>query len=400
MDSRRQHYTFDYEIGTLAGSLAMGHGYSDPYPFFGHSGPSALMPPVYPIALAGIFRVFGLYSLTSALVALFLNALLSAVTAIPIYELARQCFSERVAKWSAWLWVVFPYSVYWSSVFPWATTLTTLLLTILLILALRLESTSGIGSWLRFGFLWGFAALADPVILSALPFIGGWVCYRSAKRARPWFWPATLAAVVFFAVLAPWVIRNFTVFHQPVFIRDGFWLSFHAGNTGKTVHWSDDSVDPSQKPAEFSELARLGELGYMGQKREESLSFVHEHPGWFAQLIVRRFIYFWTGFWSFRSDYIALEPLDLANIPVSTAFTVLALLGLWRVFKERHPARWLFALVWLSFPCAYYVTRPLLRYRSPLDPEILILSVLVVISWRGSRLASSSETPTGTAVRS
>jgi hypothetical protein len=387
MKPERDHYTFDYEVGTLAGSLAAGHGFSDPYPFFGHSGPSALMPPVYPLALAGIFKVFGAYSLASALIALFLNSLLSALTAIPIYHLASQCFSSPIAKWSAWLWVVFPYSVYWASVFPWATTLTTLLLTTLILHALHLVRSSGPRPWLWFGLLWGFAALADPVILSTFPFIGLWVCYRRAAGGRPWFFPATLSAIVFFAVLAPWVIRNFKVFHQPVFIRDGFWLSFYAGNTGRSVHWSDDSADPSQNPAEFREMARAGELPYVAEKREQSLFFVREHPGLFAQRIVRRFGYFWTGFWSLRREYLDQEPLDLANIPLSSACTVLALLGLWKFFKERRPERWLFALVWLSFPCAYYVTRPLLRYRTPLDPEILILSVFAGISWQESRRA-------------
>src|SRR3954470_19702278 len=50
---RRDHFQFGWEIGRIARSLAMGHGFSSPTDL--PSGPSAWAPPVYPYVLAGIF---------------------------------------------------------------------------------------------------------------------------------------------------------------------------------------------------------------------------------------------------------------------------------------------------------------------------------------------------------
>jgi hypothetical protein len=48
-------------MGRVARSLATGHGYADP--FGGHSGPTAWVPPLFPLILALVFKLFGVYTL-------------------------------------------------------------------------------------------------------------------------------------------------------------------------------------------------------------------------------------------------------------------------------------------------------------------------------------------------
>ena len=410
MNPFRDHWGFDYEVGKLACSVASGHGFSDPLysrgtppehnastesPYYQHTGPSAMEPPVFVALLAGIFALFGIYSKASLFVALFINCVFSALTAVPVYWIAEKCFSDRVGVRAAWLWAVFPYSVYWAASTPWATSLTTLLFTTLVFCALKLDSTSSIRSWLSFGLFAGFAALVDPVVLSALPFIAGWVCYRHAKRGMAWKLPAAVAVLALISPLVPWTVRNYVVFEH-VFLRDPFWMAFHVGNSAHTVGWWDDDANPANSSSEMEEMVRLGELGYMAKKRQQSFAFVQDHPVRFASLVVRRAVYMWTGFWSFRSEYLKLEPLDLPNIPFATGFTLLTLMGLWRMFREHHPQRWPFALILLTFPIVYYLTIPLNRFRGPVDPEVVILSVYGLSS-RASRLTQPSfETKPGT----
>src|SRR5258707_12509947 len=71
---------FGAEMGWVARSLASGHGFSSP--FFPATGPTALVPPLFPYLLASVFRVCGLYTAASALVILLLDSLLSALTCI------------------------------------------------------------------------------------------------------------------------------------------------------------------------------------------------------------------------------------------------------------------------------------------------------------------------------
>src|SRR6266849_9237922 len=74
---RRDHFQFGWEMGRLARSIALGHGFSSPTDL--PTGPSAWAPPVYPCILAGVFRLVGIYSPLSAWVILTFNSIFSAL---------------------------------------------------------------------------------------------------------------------------------------------------------------------------------------------------------------------------------------------------------------------------------------------------------------------------------
>ena len=140
LDPSRDHWHFGYETGRIARSIVQGHGFSSP--LFAETGPTAWMSPVYPYIVAGVFKVFGIYTKASAVVLLSLNALTSALTCIPIFLIARRTFGGRAAKWAGWGWVFFPYAVYFPVERIWETWLATLLMTLLFLFALHLESQS------------------------------------------------------------------------------------------------------------------------------------------------------------------------------------------------------------------------------------------------------------------
>ena len=78
-------------MGRIARALATGFGYADP--FTGHTGPTAWVPPLYPLLLTGVFKIFGVYTAQSAWVILTINSVFSAVTSSVIFEIASRCFS-------------------------------------------------------------------------------------------------------------------------------------------------------------------------------------------------------------------------------------------------------------------------------------------------------------------
>src|ERR1700682_2876660 len=122
LDPSQDHWVFAWETGRVARSIATGHGFSSPYSE--PTGPTALIPPVYTYLLAGVFKIFGVYTTASALVILTLNNLFSSLTCLPVFGIARKVFGLRVAAWAGWIWVVFPYSIVLSNVAIWETTLT------------------------------------------------------------------------------------------------------------------------------------------------------------------------------------------------------------------------------------------------------------------------------------
>src|SRR3981189_3239865 len=76
--------------------------------------PTALVPPLFPYLLAAVFHMFGLYTAKSAFVILSLDSLLSALTCIPIYLSLKYAAGERPAQLAGWLWVIYPFAIYFS----------------------------------------------------------------------------------------------------------------------------------------------------------------------------------------------------------------------------------------------------------------------------------------------
>src|SRR5262249_37182772 len=102
------------------------------------------------------------------------------------------------------------------------------------------------------------------------------------------------------------------------------------------------------------------------------------HPGWFLWMTGRRALYMWTGYWSFSREYLKDEPLDPPNIFVATTMTILALIGLKRVFRRDRSLGIRFAIVLFFFPLAYYFSHPETYYFRPVDPLIVVLAAVFV----------------------
>lgn len=376
----RQHWEFGYEIGQLARSIVNGRGLSDPY--MAPTGPTAAITPVLPYILAGFFKIFGVFSKGAALAMLGLNSLFSALICFPVFFIARKSWGNRTARWSAWMWAFFPYGIYFSASSMWDHTLVALLVALLMLCALHLENSTNPWQWAGFGALWGLSALTNPVVLGILPFLGGWVCYRLARRGKIWLLPAATAALLTAAIIAPWLVRNYQTFHRPVFLKDNFWLEVCVGNVGNALHWWNGAEHPVGSAQETAEMVRVGEPAYMAEKRQEAMDYIQGRPGVFLRRSLRRVVYIWTGYWSFQREYLREEPLDPENIFFCSMFTILAFVGLIQSFRLGKEGAVPFALVLLTFPAAYYLTHPEMGYRHPMDPLIVILAAFAIVSWR------------------
>jgi len=377
----RDHWLFGFEAGKIARSIALGHGFGNPY-YGGNTGPTAELGPVLPYIMAGVFKLFGIYSKASALAMLGLNSLFSALTCIPIFFIARKSFGIRVARWAMWAWAFFPYSIYFSADSMWDHVMIALLLTCIFWASLELQDTSRLSAWAGFGLLCGFTALANAVVLSVLPFLGGWACYKLHKKGKEWLRPALLAGVLSCAVVLPWMIRNYLVFRAPVFLRDTFALTFDTGNIGNSLHWWNSDLDPCGSASEMAEFHRMGEYAYMAQESKLEHDYLKEHFGIVALRSFRRFVYMWTGFWSFNKTYLQEEVFDLYNIPFCTALTILALVGLRKMYLCDPQSIVSYAALLIVFPLVYYIANPEMGYREAYDPEVVILICCAIVSWR------------------
>lgn len=389
MNPRLDHWPFGYETGRIARSIATGQGFGNP--LYHQTGPTAWMAPGYPFLLAGVFGLFGVYTTASALTILGLQSLFGALTCIPIFLIARRWFGETTAQWSAWIWALFPYGVYLAADFVWENCLTALLLTTLLWLTLDMDGRSSLWGWAGYGLLWAVTALVNPAVLAVLPPAAAWALWRRRRNGFGWRAPAAVMLAVLLAAIAPWQIRNYRTFHQWMPLRDNFWLEVSVANNGDSVLRWVDSEHPSNNPTELKKYDSMGETAFMAYKRRQALDFIRRHPAEFLWLCIRRFVFTWTGYWSFAPAYVAENPYDSYNILLVTPLTLLMLVGLGQAFRRRLEGGVLLASVIALYPLVYYVAAVDMRYRHLIDPEILIVAMFGVVSLRARAQAPVAE---------
>jgi 4-amino-4-deoxy-L-arabinose transferase-like glycosyltransferase len=366
------NFGFGWEMGRIGAAIASGRGFSDP--FGAPTGPTAWEPPLYPYLIAGVFKIFGIYSLASAFVLLAINSVFSALTCIPIFLMARRIFSEKVAVGAAWTWALLPYVMFWCTRWVWETSLSALLLAVIFWLALTLEERDGWKPWAEFGLLWGIAALNSTVLLGFLPASGLWAWHQRARRGKKSLAGGVLASVVFFACIAPWLVRNYQTFHKFIFIRDNFGAELRLGNgRGADGTWMQ-YLHPTQDVYAMRQYTAMGELPYIAMRKRQALDYIEADYGRFAILCLKRFIYYWAG----PPRLAAIWWLAEVKNSLFLASSVLMFWGLGRALRQRRPGAWLLFWLILTYPLVYYIVYPNQRYRHPIEPQMTVLGVYLL----------------------
>jgi len=381
-DADKHFEAFGWEMGWIARALAAGHGFSSPY--FPITGPTAMQPPLYPSLLATVFHFFGIYSLTSAFIILSLDSLLSSLTCIPVYFSAKYSLGEKPAQVAAWVWALYPFSIYFSATRVWEYALTGLLFTTSFCIAQRIHRAASPWPWLGWGLLAGLTALSNPSTLATLPFLLGLALYQVHKTRRPWALKGALTLAATIAVLAPWTIRNVRALGILCPVRDNFWLEVYDDNGGD-MSLDPSFAHPSSNPAEMQKFLSMGEPAFLAEKRVLAINYLRQHPGFFIAKTVRRVLYYWTGFWSLSAREIREQPYEPANIFQVCGITFLMVCGIRGLIKRNRDACLPYLALIGIFPLTYYVTHPLMDYRQPIEPAIIVLATAGALSLRRSR---------------
>jgi len=381
---RHFHYEND-ESTNISASLASGEGFANPFGI--KTGPTSWLPPMYQWIMAGVFEIFGAKTKASAAVVLALNCLFDSITIIPIFFAAYRTFGRKIALWSAWAWALFPYAIYWAIHTNWDTCLSTMVMTFAFWLTMEVGNASvefrvsqkraNVGhwkTWIWFGVVWGISALSNTATLSFLPFAAIWILWRRRDEFSQTIARGAVAAVIFVAIITPWLVRDYVVFHKFIPIRGNFGLELYIGNSpgaNGTWQWW---LHPSQNVLEMKRYIELGEPAYVAEKAAEAKALIRQDPVRFAKVSATRFVYYWAGV-PRAEKYQIVEGLRQS---LFLGFSVLAIWGAIRAWRQRECGYALYALLLLSFPTIYYFVFPHARYRHPIDPELVILSVYLI----------------------
>ena len=383
----RDNLRFGAETGSIAAAIAAGRGFSSPLKLI-QTGPSAWLAPVYPHLLAGIFKLFGIYSYTSKTVIHVLDCAFSAITCWPIAAIGRKVFGKKTGTAAAWLWVVLPTAIFYPVVWVWDTSLAGLWMALLVAATLQLRGSRRIPAWAGYGALWAVGAMTNPSLLAGLPFLALWAIWPTRADFTRAAQLATVSAIIFACGLAPWTIRNYVVFHKFVPLRSNFGLELWLGNNPEVADTWAPYLHPNDNIDEARKYAAMTEIPFMEQKQSEAFAFMRSHPTDTARFFFHRFANNWLGIWESPADLWNHVSLYFKLIILSNClFSLLAFLGI--LFASRSRNEWSLPLasVMLFFPVIFYVTHTDARYRYPMDPIMTVLTVYA-IAYPLSRLAN------------
>lgn len=364
----RWHYGF--EMGAIASSIAAGNGFSWPG---NPPRPTAWMPPTYPFVMAGVFKVFGIFSKPSAVVLELMQAILSALTCLLVYAVGKRVFNARAGLLAAFLFAVYPPSIHFAVQKIWGTTLVVFCLFVILLLFLKLADNPTTRRALALGAVLGFTALLDPVILGAIPFAFVWLYLRIGRDKRRLARTAVITVVTLLAVCSPWVVRNYVTLGQFVFIKSNFGNELYKGNNPTATGIDAVQVREAQD-------ALRGKLQASGQAEDEAqqnavllrraVAFIADHPDQFAKFTGLRLLAFWTNIRGKSQDP------EARGLVAAIYFALLALALAGLAFRSgRTPDAWLLWIFVLTLPLPYYITVIVdWRYRFPVEAILIVLA--------------------------
>jgi 4-amino-4-deoxy-L-arabinose transferase-like glycosyltransferase len=378
---------FLFESGNIAYSVATGHGFSSPFRV--DTGPTAWMTPVYPLILAGIFRVFTPYTFASFVAAALVNILATTFACIPIYYTGRRIAGTGIGAGAAWLWAAFPNAIQIPATSMWDASIAAFLAAIILwatvALAESKDRAAGVSSWIGYGLLWGLALMTSATLAGPLPFLFGWLAQRGRRRGGTWLTKPVLAIFVAALCCVPWAVRNYRVFRAFVPLRSILGLQLWVGNNPDARDVWLGTQHPIHDAAERVKYVDMGEIAYMREKEHDAIGYMTTHPAREAHLIWHRFLTFWSGGTPhpiddfFRADSAWFRFVLLFNIAVAIG----ALMGGVALGRRRSVYWFPLAVFLVIFPWAYYLTVVLPRYSLPIDPVVMLLTAIAIDSAAG-----------------
>ncbi len=377
------------ETGNVARSVALGNGFGSV--FRTDTGPTAWLTPVYPLLVAGIFRVFGVFTERSFFVVVLLNIFFSTAACVPIFQVGKRISGIGVASGAAWLWAVFPNAIVIPYEWVWDTSLSALLGATILWATLELAESRKLRDWCAYGLLWGLALMTNPSLGSLLPFLLGWaVCRVREAGFLRWKKPLLCGAIVILCCV-PWTIRNYTVFHKFIPMRSNLPFELWIGNNEVFDENSRDVLARVTSYEQVRMYSNLGEMAFLDDKWQEALQFMRTHRRLELELTRRRIVAFWMGSETPARSFLGTDSnfirgIFLLNL-LATVGTLSGIVVLWR---RRRTFAFPVTVIPVVFPLLYYVTHASLRYRHPIDPVILLLTAIAIGALFRTRVAASS----------
>ena len=393
-----RHDAVDYDVHAV--SIAQGNGFSKT---LAHGRPTAFRPPGYPYFLGAVYHVFKADRKPvkeRVHVARIAQVFVGTALVVLVGVIAFQLWGSVAGLVALGLAAVYlPFILVGGAVM--SEPLFDVFMLASLAAALAHRRSPHRYRWaLLAGVLGGLAALTRAQALILLVPLAVAVWDGRPRRTRAALGPPLALILVALLTITPWTIRNARELHAFVPISTQFGSAL-AGT------YNDAARGDTQNPAAWQGLRHVPDYAYLFNRvsetneavleqklRAASLHYVREHPTYVAKV----------GWWNTR------RMLDLASLRRSRAtaatitinhfwadrgilcfwvFAALAVAGAFTAMARRTPW-YVWAMPILSFFSVIFLVVETPRYRTPIDPFLVLLATAALVTVARRVLAQTS----------
>jgi len=355
----------------IALSLLSGEGYRCGVKF-------AYMPPLYPLFLAGIYKIFGVYPLVVKII----QAMLGTLTCWLMFDLTRLLIHKRAGIYAAGICALYPQWIRYNGELWSETLFFTIFISVLIFLFKGIK-----GGWQEnfiAGVLLGLSGLIREIGFLFIAPVCVWLLIALPKKERlkNFTWKITWVVLAMGLTIAPWTMRNYLIFNTFIPISTNGGINFYMGNNAEATgefQWTlaPGIQWPDHVPGATDEQIKTLELAASQQGYQAGWEFITQNPGKFFALALKKLYLYWAPPY-FNLDLRSLTAENLFRlwwVAFDTVLLLLAIPGMIFCLKQGE-RRWILLLFWIimiSFLAAMTYYSP--RYRLALVPPFILFAM-------------------------
>jgi 4-amino-4-deoxy-L-arabinose transferase-like glycosyltransferase len=336
--------------------------------------PFALVPPAYPLFIAGMFTLTG----RSLMAVRLAQVVVSGFAVWLTYLTGKEAFSKHVGLGAALIYAIYPPFVVYTG--PYLTEALYIPLFVLyLVFLVRSLKTPSIKYVALSGVGFGLAMLTKETLIAfplALPLILWWAKFSPRQAIRY----VLVFIVVTLVVLSPWLMRNYLTFGSIFYTSRTAYIQYEITGAGYLAPRYEDEVAEQKLPVSEAD-EKFDYYQRYGRTRDLwSIQFLLNQPGTYLRYIINRLIEFWlhpNGLWSLPETLVIRAGYVLAHV-------VMLGLTVWQMIvnlrrRDAVTGGLVMMLLYVTV-VGIFLRRPIPRYNLPFLPIIFVFTVRGVLA--------------------
>jgi 4-amino-4-deoxy-L-arabinose transferase-like glycosyltransferase len=329
--------------------------------------PTAFVPPLYPLFLAMCYGLFGMHPMLVKII----QAVVGGLLPWTIFGIGRRLVNDRIALMASAVTAVYPELVVLTG-YLYTETFFIQLECLFFLFLLDVFRAGRPKDWILSGIFLGLSMLVRSLLFYFPPFL--FLACLTVKPLRKQVKGVAVMALVGYAMLIPWTVRNAVVFHRFVPMNTMGTILFWVGSD--TVRRGEYRYEETRAAVDAMTAGVMSEPDKDSLLLRAAMRNIREHPLDYARLCLGRGVQYFVQIYENVPNGAARKPDRFIVLILAVSYYSLLLLGLVGFWMSRHqffnwfPLAFLLLYTLLLFSATFFVP----RYRIPMIPFWSILA--------------------------